>query len=146
MLSSSENLIDREKFCSLYFADNCEAVTLKLKPIYWIETYAKSIFERDFCKYCDKREIGYLLIAEYGEHGNYHWHGIMTWPHQDVRKRFQTWFNKYFGKFHSSDKGDANGWYNYITKGCPLPQYRDDTGELQKPPYFFDPAFEPLKN
>lgn len=127
----------QEKFETTMLFDNCEAVTLKFRPAFW--PY-ESVCEESICDYCTKRQIRYCLVSERGPGGNYHMHGIMLFPFQDVRKRFQTWFNKSFGHFYVSDKGDAVGWFNYVMKGAPLPEYKSE------PPYLFDPNYEPGKS
>jgi len=137
---SNQNYSDIDYWNMMWDMENVQRVTLKLKPIYWVQQEFKNLFEIDFCKYCDKRGIDYVLVAEYGEHGNYHWHGLIIFPFEHIRKKFLSWFRKYFGFVYFSEKGTAQGWFNYVFKGCPMPVY----GELQKPPlYLFDPKYEP---
>lgn len=136
----------QDKFEDTMSYDNCEAVTLKFDPTFW---GYQDLCEKDIVKYCTKRAIRYYLVAERGPGGNYHMHGIMVFPFEDARKRFQTWFNKQFGHFKVSTKSNAVGWFNYIMKGCPVqkeagPDLMDGSGELQKPevPFLFDPKYE----
>jgi len=121
----------QDNFLDAYLFDNVEAVTLKLKPIYWDDDDFKALFEKDFTKYCNARAIEYCLVAEVGQGGNYHWHGIMGFPFAGTRKKFQVWFNKYFGHIHVSPKGSPIGWYTYVFKSCPPPIYYMFDGEVQ---------------
>lgn len=123
------------KFETALSFDNCDPVTLKLKPSLWD---CEQIFTEDFRKYCRGRDIDYVLYREVGAGGNVHYHGIIIYPFYKTYKNFTSWFNKYYGKIHKSEKGDAIGWHNYCVK-----QQRPNEGDLMDPvPYLFDPQYE----
>lgn len=103
----------QDQFLQVFHYDNVEAVTLKCSPTWW---EYQDLFVKDFAAYCSKRCIEYYLVAEKGKGGNLHFHGIMGFPFDNIRKRFLSWFNKYFGKYHKSEKDNAQGWYDYIHK------------------------------
>lgn len=138
------NELYQSNFTEVMFYDNVYCVTLKLKPGMWAH---QEMFENEMSKYCNKRAIELLLVAEVGAGNNLHYHGLIGYPFDHIKKRFHNWFTKYFGQIHYSDKGDAVGWQNYVFKNCPALHVRDDfidgNGELQKPPYLFDPKYEP---
>lgn len=133
IIQSSQGMQDN--FYLLYHFANCFPVTLKCTPGFW--DYPGYV-EKDLMKYMDRVGIEYLLTMERGLSGNLHYHGILLFPTEVSRKRFQVWFNKGYGKFYVSDKGDPDGWYSYIMKGYPLPNYKQESQQ-----YLFDPVFEP---
>jgi len=106
----------QENFSQVFHFDNVEAVTIKLKPLWW---QYKAHFETDFAKYCDARCIEYYLIDELGEGGNLHYHGIIGFPFDAARRKFQSWFNRYYGHVKKSTKFEAQGWCRYMEKGVP---------------------------
>lgn len=129
MLYSNVAFVD--KFETTMLFDNCEPTTLKLKPTLWAH---QELFERDFQEYCYARQVDYVLFPEKGDNGNLHYHGIVIYPFDKVRRNFQRWFNKYYGHIYVSDVGEVCGWYRYCTKN-----------HQQAPhaiPYLFDPMYE----
>lgn len=133
MLCSNGELV--AKFETSMLFDNCEAVTLKLRPDLWEHS---DLFTVDFTKYCKGRDIHYVLYQEVGKTNNVHFHGIMLFPFDKIRKNFQVWFNKYYGKYFKSEKGNSLGWHNYCAK-----QLRPNEGDLMDPvPFLFDPMYE----
>jgi len=121
---------------------------LKCDPKFWEHAH---LVEKDLLRYLDRFSCDYLLTMEKGNGGNLHYHGVIIFPTEDRRKKFQMWFNKSFGHFHVSEKGDGQGWYDYMMKDYPMPvvgvDWSDDPiGELQKPILnLFDPVWEPTK-
>lgn len=132
MLVSNGEFVDQFETAMLF--DNCEAVTLSLKPMLWDPLYAH-LFEEDFRRYCRARQIDYVLYPETGKAGNNHYHGIMIFPFGKIRKNFQVWFNKYFGKYYQGEKGDGTAWHYYCTKQSAFNVHREI-------PYLFDPLYE----
>jgi len=92
-------------------------------------------------RYMDRKGIDYLLAMEVGQTTNLHYHGILLFPTPLIRKHFQVWFNKSFGKLYVSDKGDADGWYRYSLKG-----YAEATPIVEPIPYLFDDKYCPTSS
>lgn len=106
--------------------DNCEAITLKPSPMFW--PYAQQLeddLQTVFPNYC----YDWYLVRETGQGGNVHYHGLATFRSDKKRKAFQVYFNRNFGKYKQSTKGDVIGWVRYFTKN--------------QVPYLFDQKFEP---
>lgn len=95
--------------------DNVYPITLKIKPSLW--PHPMHVIA-DIRKYCENRSIEYCLYQEHAT-SNLHYHGIMSFPNETYRKRFQTWFNKTLGKIKTSVKSDYTdtaGWERYCRK------------------------------
>lgn len=101
---------------NLYIMDNVYPVTLMFKDKYWQENF---LMESMMKVYCRKRNIDFALCFEVGQRDNLHCHGIMIYPNEIIKKRFQTWFNK-IGKVYHSPKGygynEGEKWKTYCFK------------------------------
>lgn len=128
MYCSDIQLTERSWFTQCALADNWECVTLAVRPAERDRVDQQMTKLKEYCK---ERNIEYILFPE-NQQTNHHFHGIMGFPHDPDRKRFQTYCNRNIGKFHVSPKGDVNNWYNYVTKQI-----------KQIPINLFDPVFEP---
>jgi len=104
----------RDVFNITLMADNWEAVTLMPDPLLKLDLVRLE-------DYCRARQIDYYLVKE--EAGQVHYHGIMGFPFDKIRKNFQTWFNHQYGKYYQGTKADVNKWYNYVHKGPDRPDY-----------------------
>jgi len=106
-------ITSQDDFIKFGLMDNFEATTLKLFQRLWSDD---SEFRTRMYHYCSYNCINFYMLPEYGQSNNKHYHGLIGFPSPQVRKRFQVWFNKNFGKLYTSTKTDINKWYGYVHK------------------------------
>lgn len=126
LLYSQHRYLDKLPFTMTLAMDNFYPVTLKPCKELWNKE-ALTIMVARIASYCLDRKIEYYLMKEVGSSNNTHYHGMLGFPSEKVRKNFQTWFNKNFGLIKTSEKPQSfddnfidmcqlGRWYDYIHK------------------------------